>query len=59
MASDQKAADEVKTRVTSEEAAVGVIAEEARAIAAHSTLTLTLTLALALTLTMTLTQPSP
>ena len=59
VASDQKAADEVKTRVTSEEAAVGVIAEEARAIAAHSTLTLTLTLALALTLTMTLTQPSP
>ena len=35
VASDQKAADEVKTRVTSEEAAVGVIAEEARSIAAH------------------------
>ena len=35
VASDQKAADEVKTRVTSEEAAVGVIAEEARSTAAH------------------------
>jgi dynein heavy chain len=36
VAADQKSADEVKTRVTSEEEAVGVIASEARAIAADA-----------------------
>jgi dynein heavy chain len=36
VAADQKSADEVKTRVTAEEEAVGIIASEARAIAADA-----------------------